>query len=128
MNWVLWIKAIVFIGTLVGSQLVLRSTAKRLNETEKKLLTKATSGLNKFRKYLIYGVIIINVFLHWSAPELRQTTELFMLIVLAGGGALLMIFSYLKLKDLEVARAALNGYLLSALLFLTGFLVLLIPF
>ncbi|MDQ3635898.1 MAG: hypothetical protein M3405_15545 [Acidobacteriota bacterium] len=114
---------IVFIAAYIGGRLISERALKLLSENEKGRLLE---GFSKYRIFSLIGVVVL-VLIHISLQSFMPNSYFASLPVFVGILVLYLllssIYSYTKLKNLEMPDNYINQFLLSTLIQYLGIFV-----
>jgi uncharacterized membrane protein len=114
---------VVFIAAYIGGRLISERALKILNENEK---TKLVDGFSKYRIFSLIGVIAL-VILHFAVQSLMPNSYFASFHTFVGILVLYLLlsslYSYNKLKNLEMPDKYINQFLLSTLVQYIGIFV-----
>jgi uncharacterized membrane protein len=114
---------VVFIAAYIGGRLISERALKILNENQK---AKLVDGFSKYRIFSLIGVIAL-VILHFAVQSLMPNSYFASFHIFVGILVLYLLlsslYSYNKLKNLEMPDKYINQFLLSTLVQYIGIFV-----
>ena len=127
MNSVLFFKIILFIAAIIISRLILKQVPNHLTNEQTALLAENSTLISLLRSVLLYGSAISIFILGRVSPEILETMQPIILIVLIIGMSLVVFLSYRKFNQLNLPAKARNLYVWSVVTVLVGIVILFLP-
>lgn len=127
MNTVLILKVAVIIIAVITSRIFLRQIRKYLSPEQMNLLAENSSSISLLKNFLVYGAAAFLFVMGRFSPELIDTLQIMVLVVMSVGMSVVVWLSYRQFNKLNLPAKARHLYVLSVASILLGIIFILLP-